>query len=253
MNRYIGLLFFLYFIVPLNAQDYENSIGQKMIYIKGGEIDIDSADSTRHLMCRNIYLSETELTNTQYHTLTQILLAEVKRGNQPVNVLNWYDAINFCNALSLAEGFEPCYKKVKSTYVFLPEKNGYRLPTALEWEYAARGGIKTKIYEYSGSNNIDEVAWYDSVESNYTPRQIHEVKQKKPNELGFYDMSGNLWEWCWDSANEVNSKNDVFRVIKGGSFAAAKYMSKIGYSGYQFMTTSADKIGIRLCRNAESK
>ena len=128
----------------------------------------------------------------------------------PVEMVSWYDAIYFCNKLSIKKGLTPVYAVDGETDVakwnYTPHKgeelegeviqnvsvNGFRLPTLEEWLYAARGG---ENYEYSGSNNLDEVGWY----CENSNMKTHEVARKKPNGYGLYDMSGNVFEWCWDS------------------------------------------------------
>jgi sulfatase modifying factor 1 len=116
------------------------------------------------------------------------------RGNRPVISVTWYDAVAYCNWLSEKEGLTPCYSgKGKLTQCDL-SADGYRLPTEAEWEYAARGGQKSQGYIYAGSDNPDDVAWY----ADNSDGQTHPVGQKQPNEMGLYDMSGNLFEWCWD-------------------------------------------------------
>jgi formylglycine-generating enzyme required for sulfatase activity len=125
----------------------------------------------------------------------------------PVEQVSWYDAVAFCEWMSIASG------------------KTYRLPTEAEWEYAARGGNKSKGYEYSGSNDLDAVGWYD----NGYVRKTHPVAQKQPNELGLYDMSGNVREWCSDWYDEGyysrSPQNDPqgpnsgkYRVLRGGSW-----------------------------------
>ena len=120
------------------------------------------------------------------------------RATHPVSFVDWYDAVAYCNWLSKKAKLSPCYvEKGKLTECDF-SANGYRLPTEAEWEYAAKGGLLSRGFVYSGSNDPDEVAWYDGNSGG----EAHPVGQMKPNELGIYDMSGNRWEWCWDWYSE---------------------------------------------------
>jgi sulfatase modifying factor 1 len=116
------------------------------------------------------------------------------RGTLPVINVTWYDAAAYCNWLSEKHGLTPCYSGTGKTIHCDFDANGYRLATEAEWEYAARGGPLSHGYLYAGSDNPDEVAWYAANSGG----QIHPVGQKKPNELGLYDLCGNLFEWVWD-------------------------------------------------------
>jgi formylglycine-generating enzyme required for sulfatase activity len=134
----------------------------------------------------------------------------------PVANVSWYDVVKWCNAKSEMEGLTPVYSNNGTTYrqgqvypTLDPAAAGYRLPLAKEWEFAARGGANSQNYTYSGSNNIQEVAWFLG-NSNSSSSS---VGRKKPNESGLYDMSGNLEEWCWDKGSYKNYPRTL-----GGNF-----------------------------------
>ena len=115
--------------------------------------------------------------------------------------------------------------------------NGFRLPTDEEWDYAAEGG---KDYTYSGSNNIDDVAWYKNNSNDMT----HPVAQKKPNDYGLFDMSGNVREWCWDS----NWKNPILHSVRGGCWVNQADACEV-YSGYWINAVAEERyMGFRVVR-----
>ena len=144
--------------------------------------------------------------------------SENRGRNRPVENVSYYEAMKFCKTLSSMTGYK------------------LTLPTEAQWEYAARGGNKSKGYKYSGSNYVDDVAW--CAENSYG--SSHEVAQKQPNELGIYDMSGNVWEWCrdwsadWGKSYNVaprrNPKGDrsgTMKIFRGGSWNFGDFRSRV--------------------------
>jgi formylglycine-generating enzyme required for sulfatase activity len=170
-------------------------------------------------------------------------------ANNPVTSVNWCDILKWCNARSEKDGLTPVFytNGTLSTVYRAGEidlttdavqwaANGYRLPTEAEWEFAARGGTKTKSYIYSGSNTAENVAWNYANSANAT----HPVGQKAANELGLFDMSGNVWEWCWDRNGSYSSSaqtdpkgpaSGISRVLRGGSY---DYVSNYCRTAYRF-------------------
>ena len=179
------------------------------------------------------------------------------RGDRPVIAVRWYDAVAYCNWLNEKEGLTPCYAGKGRLIQCDFSANGYRLPTEAEWEYAARGGHKSQGYEYAGSNYVDDVAWYAGNSGGRT----HPVGQKQPNELGLYDMSGNVWEWCWDwydkdyYASSLSSdptgpssgkSAELDRVKRGGAYGYDAEYIRIAYRSADDMSWPGG--GFRLVR-----
>ncbi len=162
----------------------------------------------------------------------------------PAEGVSWNNADKFCKALA---GRERRAGRLPDGYV-------YRLPTEAEWEYAARGGNRSRGYTYSGSNNADEVAWYRDNSGGET----HEVGQLKANELGLHDMSGNVWEWCYDwydddfygrspGTNPVNTKAASDRVSRGGCWVGSSGIVRSAYRNRSSPENTGNSLGFRVC------
>ena len=182
------------------------------------------------------------------------------RGTRPVINVSWWDAIAYCNWLSEKNGLPKAYDNSgnlldasDNVTTDITKVVGYRLPTEAEWEYAARGGKHHSTYKYSGSDNVDEVAWH----LNNSGGKTHEVGQKLPNVLGIYDMSGNVWEWCSDwygnysssaQTNLYNSTAGSDRVYRGGSCYANAVYTRVAYRDGASPTSTSFTLGFRICR-----
>ena len=160
---------------------------------------------THQVTLSSYYIGETEVTQALWKAVMKNNPSDFKGGNKPVEMVSWEDCQKFIGKLNGLTG------------------KSFRLPTEAEWEYAARGGNRSNHTQYSGGSRIDDVAWY----SGNSGSKTHPVKTKKPNELGLYDMSGNVWEWCQDWYDSYGSKAQTnptgpgsgsFRVLRGGGW-----------------------------------
>jgi sulfatase modifying factor 1 len=201
-----------------------------MVYVQGGNFYMGSNDGggdeqpVHQVRVSSFYIGKYEVTQAQWREVMGGNPSFFKGDDLPVEQVTWYDAVDFCNRLSRMEGLTPCYSGSGDDTTCDWSANGYRLPTEAEWEYAARGGNGSQGYTYSGSNDPGNVAWFDE-NSGYG---THSVGEKRANELGLYDMSGNVWEWCWDwyDARYYSScpgldprgvDSDSVRVLRGGN------------------------------------
>ena len=210
-----------------------------MMYVKGGsflmgatsEQGNDGTDDEKpipRVTLSDYYIGETVVTQALWKAVMGDNRSYFKGDNQPVENVSWEDCQGFLKQLNKMTG------------------KTFRLPTEAEWEYAARGGRKSQCFKYAGNNDVNKVAWFDGNSGGRT----HPVKQKNANELGLYDMSGNVWEWCQDwYASSYNSSAQVnptgpssgsLRVLRGGSWrnfarycrVAFRYLCTPDYRNY---------------------
>ena len=151
-----------------------------------------------------------------YHHITGESPSELKGASRPVESVSWYDALHFCNALSREQGYTEVYSFQGSVPSAHWSAKGWRLPTEAEWEYAARAGTELR---YAGSSELDDVAWF----WDNGGAETHPVGQKKPNQWGLYDMSGNVFEWCWDGYDpNFYMRSEACKAPTGSEKAVAK-------------------------------
>jgi formylglycine-generating enzyme required for sulfatase activity len=235
-----------------------------MIFVQGGTFqmgynDGDSDENPIHsVTVSNFYIGKFEVTQKEWKDVMGSNPSNFKGDNLPVENVSWYDAVDFCNKKSEKEGLLKCYSGSGENISCDFSKNGYRLPTEAEWEYAAHGGVSARSTTYSGSNNIGEVAWY--YYSKKSGSKTQPVGTKKANELGIYDMSGNVWEWCWDwygsysSSSQTNPKgasSGSSRVSRGGCWYDFAFRCRVTDRRYRNLDFRGDGVGFRLLRSSK--
>ena len=212
-----------------------------LLLVEGGTFQMGSnygnneEKPVHRITVNNFYIGKYEVTQKEWITLMESNPSHFKGDNLPVENISWNDIQEYLKRLNIQTG-----KK-------------YRLPTEAEWEYAARGGYKSNTYTYSGSNNLEEVAWSYA----NTGDKTNKVGTKKPNEIGIYDMSGNVWEWCNDWYDENYYKNSPNnnpkgptrgseRVLRGGSCNNGALLCRLSYRYKGSPAERHSNVGFRL-------
>jgi formylglycine-generating enzyme required for sulfatase activity len=256
------------------------------VYVPGGTFTIGdtrgegSSDElpTHSVTLNSFYIGKYEVTQTQYAQYMQPISTWASSyglgDNYPAYFVSWFAILKYCNLRSIAEGLNPVYTISGSTdpanWGAVPSSdnstwqavicnwsaNGYRLPTEAEWEYAARGAANDPDYLYSGSDDIDTVAWYYSNSEDTS----HQVCTKAHNGLGLYDMSGNVYEWCWDwygssyyssspSNNPTGPDSGPNRVVRGGVWNSNSLYCRVAKRNSRYPYYNYNIIGFRVCRS----
>lgn len=220
--------------VTPKQKDVITKLLNNMVYVEGGSFMMGSDDKEAYNDEKPVHKEEVESFQIGKYEVTQkewkIIMGHdptyFNGDNLPVESVSWNDCQEFIKKLNLLTGLN------------------FRLPSEAEWEYAARGGNRSKGYKYSGSNNLDEVVWYDKNSKGWP----HPVGQKAPNELGLYDMSGNVSEWTSDHySNDYKfPRNSKSYVIRGSSWESRDNFARVSYRGGISSNTRSPRIGFRL-------
>lgn len=222
-----------------------------MVYVEGGTFTMgatseqgsdawDDEKPVHSVTLSSFYIGQTEVTQELWEAVMGSNPSYFNGAKRPVEKVSWDDCQEFIRKLNAKTGKQ------------------FRLPTEAEWEYAARGGNKTKDYKYSGSNNIDDVAWYIDNSGSTT----HDVATKRANELGIYDMSGNVFEWCSDwydyiiinyyssspSTNPQGPTSGFYRVYRGGSWGFNAGICRVSFRGSDALGDRGHDLGLRLAQ-----
>ncbi|HOJ63341.1 MAG TPA: SUMF1/EgtB/PvdO family nonheme iron enzyme [Spirochaetota bacterium] len=274
MKKIISLFIALLILFFINAQESKDGY---FVFVQGGTFkmgDDNGANDEKpahEVTLNSFWIGKYEVTQKEFFEVMGYNNSKFKGDDRPMENVSWYEAIEFCNKKSQKDGLKPVYKIDKTQkdpnnlnsgdtqkWIITIDKtaNGYRLPTEAEWEFAARGGLKSKGYKYSGANEIEKVAWFGK-----TPKEgTNPVGKLQPNELGIYDMNGNIFEWCWDwydvtyyskspKENPTGPEKGEAKVMRGGSWdRAANFMSVSTRNSINLWFSSRIN-GFRICKN----
>jgi formylglycine-generating enzyme required for sulfatase activity len=233
-----------------NAITSVNGVTFEMVYVQGGAFtmgctgeqgsDCESNEKPTHrVTLSSYYMGKYEVTQALWKAVMGSNPSYFRGDNLPVENVSWEDANDFIRKLNALTG-----------------KN-FRLPTEAEWEFAARGGNKSEGMKYSGGYSLGNVGWYDDNSGTKT----HSVGQKTPNELGIYDMSGNVYEWCSDwydgyssssQSNPTGASSGSYRVARGGSWNDTDASDcRVAYRGLSYPSSGGNRLGFRLARSSK--
>ncbi len=215
-----------------------------MVYVQGGTFtmgatseqgsDADSDEVPTHqVTLSSFFIGKYEVTQGEWLAVMGHNPSEFKGLKRPVEQVSWNDCQEFIRKLNNMTG------------------KRFRLPTEAEWEFAARGGNSSRGYKFAGGDNLDRVAWY----YNNSGGRTHDVGQKSPNELGLYDMSGNVYEWCQDwydsyssssQSNPTGPSSGSYRVSRGGSWSFNAWLCRVSCRSSFSPGFMLDSLGLRL-------
>ena len=245
MKTKLRHLLLIMFFVATSCNTPCDPAESEMVWVKGGTFILGSTyehardyygdnwvEPTKQVAINDYYIGKYEITQTQWIEIMNSNPSHFKGDGLPVTNVSWDEVQVFITRLNERTG------------------KHYRLPAEYEWEYAAKGGNKSKKYKYSGSNKVEDVAWY----SDNSKGKVHPVGTKLPNELGIYDMSGNVMEWCNDWCTDpaiYYSGCTKRRIIRGGGWDSAAWNVRVSHGNSYTTDYSNNRIGFRLARSSK--
>ncbi|MBM76265.1 MAG: hypothetical protein CMK59_12750 [Proteobacteria bacterium] len=236
----------------------------EMILLPRGTFIMGAKDADQHaeeeeypahkvVFKKPFWVSVVPVTQGFYRAVTGTNPSSFQGVHRPVETVSWYEAARFCNTLSLREGLTPAYEvdaDEESEIRWNKKANGFRLLTEAEWEFAAKAN---RSFLYSGGEDVDLLGWYSDNSEDTT----HQVGLKQPNVWGLFDMSGNVWEWCWDWKGRYSDRvamapagpdEGLGRVFRGGSWNVDFSLLRISYRGFERPNNRMDNLGFRIAR-----
>ncbi len=256
---------------PPDNNDPENKVGIEMVRIEPGTYtrgdDVDTYAQPKHLVTitKAFWIGKYELLGSEYNKVMGEGADYYESERHPLDSVNWFDAVEFCNKLSEYEGLTPVYTINGEDVSWDQNADGYRLPTEGEWELACRAGTSTSLYngempriDFSPHTHplLDEIAWYGKTMGG----AANQVGLKQPNNFGLYDMIGNVGEFCWDWAAKYSAepKTDPTgpesgqrKIARGGAFSTLPNQSRCGTRFDLVIKGAATGSGLRIARNGQ--
>ncbi|WP_314220405.1 formylglycine-generating enzyme family protein [Streptomyces zaehneri] len=216
--------------------------GNEMIAVPPGQVTLSDRRTRRSwpVELAPYELAAVPVTQALYARITGRRPSTAHGDRLPVESVSWWDAVRFCNSLSLREGFTPAYhfRADDEGIEWVASADGYRLPTEAEWEHACRAGTTGPRYA-----PLDEIAWYRG----NSHERVHAVGGRRPNPWGLHDMLGNVWDWCWDVYDaEVYG---TYRVLRGGGWFDAHWSCRASARRRSHPAFQVDDVGFRIARS----
>jgi formylglycine-generating enzyme required for sulfatase activity len=247
-------------LTGIRSELSDYSVPANMLWIDGGSFRMGNSKGEEdeqpvHVThVSGFYMGKAEVTQKEYETIIGNNPSSMKGDNLPVTNVSWFDVVEYCNKLSGKSGLTPAYSGSNDNISCNFTANGYRLPTEAEWEYAARGGNRDMFsFAYAGGNTVDVLGWH----TGNSEQRSHEIATKQPNSLGLYDMSGNVWEWCWDwysaytlreATNPQGAARGENRVTRGGSWSSDASQLRSAYRNPATPASNYQDVGFRVIR-----